>query len=124
MSDVRVGKSYSDLVGEQDFRVGREYISEQISVTDTSAVTRAFVNPSSTLMFWVSSGTWEVKILSMYDKTDGKTLDDMDAIPLRKGDVLSIDSRAVEVSFACTDATAENPGVINYYADGVASLEA
>lgn len=123
MSDVRMGKSYSDLMGEQDFRIGREYVSQQISVTNTSAVTRTFVNPSSTLIFWVTSGTWEIKKLSVYDKTDGKAVGDMYAITLNPGDTLSIDSRVVEISFTCTDASVSSPGVIDYYADGVASLE-
>lgn len=123
MADIMLGRSQSDIRGVIDYRLGREYLAQEITTTSTTAITRTFVNPSSTLMIWVENGTWEIKALSVYDKSNGKVLADMYPIPLNKGDSISMDRHVIQVSFTCTDASASNEGKLHYYVDGVGALE-
>lgn len=116
-----LSRTYSDKYGVRVLRKGQQYVCETINASSTSPVEKVFANPCTNLIFRVTAGTWEIRMLSIYDKTDGKTLDDMDAITLTKG-TFQVDREIVKVRFTCTDASAASPGAIWYYADGVLML--
>ncbi|RLC47037.1 MAG: hypothetical protein DRH57_04855 [Candidatus Cloacimonadota bacterium] len=91
------------------------YTSGKLEVTDTSERTVVSGIVSKNVSFYAKAGSWEIKILPLYDFLSGKNISDMQTIYLDEGQSFDAEIEAVQINASCTNATETAPGILYYF---------
>jgi len=106
----------ADVRGRQRITTAAiSYRSGKLVVSDTSEYTLLQNVVGKNISFYAKQGEWEIKILPLYDKLSGKSINDMNVIYLDEGSAFDEHIEVVEIKVKCTTAEGGSQGILFWY---------
>ncbi len=91
------------------------YRAGKVEKSDSTTTTITPPRPGHRVSFKAVTLDWEIKVLTVYDLLNGKSMSDADTIYLDAGDSFSEPLEAVEIQVSCPTASGSSTGKLYYY---------